>query len=140
MADGKPAELEIGKQRLHVTQRDLTGRRIPYMADCSAAVQSPDHFLGAEIVADEALPAMRVELLTVIGHDTGGLLAAVLQCVHPERGHRRCIGVAVYPEHTAFVVKVIRVQGIGRWHRRSSFRSTVHNYFTKRMPAGHRAT
>src|SRR5712671_2673601 len=54
VADREPAELEIGEKRLHVAQRDLAGCRIANMADRSVAGQSPDDFLGAEIIADVA--------------------------------------------------------------------------------------
>src|SRR5437763_8497913 len=85
VADGEPAKLEIGKQRLHVAQRNLTRRRIADMANCSTAAQPFDHLLGTEIVADEALSAMRAELLAIIGDDPRSLLAAMLQRMHPER-------------------------------------------------------
>src|SRR5580704_2524344 len=111
VADGEPAEFEIGKQRLHVAQRDLTGRSIAYMADCGAAAQAFNHLLGAEIVADETLSAMGVELLAVIGDDPGCFLTAMLERVHPERSERRRIGVAIDPEYAAFFVEMIAVQG-----------------------------
>ena len=111
MANGEPAELEIGKQRLHVAQRDLTRRRIANMANRSTAAQPFDHLLGAEIVADEALSAMRVELLAVISDDPGGFLTAMLQRMHPERRERCRIGVAIDPEYAAFFVEMIGVQG-----------------------------
>src|SRR5271155_5491734 len=111
VADGEPAELEIGKQRLHVAQRDLAGCRISDMADSGTAGQATDDLLGAEIVADETLSAMRVELLAVIGDDPGSLLTAMLERVHPERRERRSIGVAIDPEHAAFFVEMIDVQG-----------------------------
>ena len=116
VADGEPAELEIGEQRLHVAQRDLAGRRIADMADRGTAAQAPDHLLGAEIVADKAQSAMRVELLAVIGDDPGSLLAAMLQRVQTERRQRRGVGVAIDPEYAAFFVEMIasRSEGIGR--------------------------
>src|SRR5690242_17080161 len=111
VADGEPAKLEIGKQRLHVAQRNLTRRRIADMANCSTAAQPFDHLLGTEIVTDETLSAMRVELLAVIGDDPGGFLTTMLQSVHPQRSERRGIGVAIDPEYAAFFVEMIGVQG-----------------------------
>jgi len=135
MANGEPAELEIGEQGLHVAQRDLARRSVADVSDRRIAAQASDHFLGAEIVADMAEPAMRVELLAIIGDDPGSLLPAVLQRVEAEC--RQCcrIGVAKDPEHAAFFMEVIRVQGIGRQgsrgHRRSSSRHPLHNSFIK---------
>jgi hypothetical protein len=63
------------------------------------------------MVADEALSAMRVELLAVIGDDPGSLLPAMLERVHPERRERRGIGVAIDPEYSAFFVEMVGVQG-----------------------------
>ena len=51
------------------------------VTDRGTAGQAPDDLLGAEIVADEALPAVRAELLAVISDDASGLLATVLQSV-----------------------------------------------------------
>src|SRR5258708_39609597 len=129
-------ELEIGEKRLHVAQRDLACCRIPNMADRSAAAQSPDDFLGAEIIADMAKSAVRVELPTIIGDDAGGLLAAMLQRVQPQRSERRRIGVPIHPEHAAFFMEMIGVQGIVRHHRRSSSRDQLHNYFINQMRVG----
>jgi hypothetical protein len=81
------------------------------MADRGAAAQAFNHLLGAEIVADETLSAMRVELLAVIGDDPGCFLTAMLERVHPERSERRRIGVAIDPEYAAFFVEMIGVQG-----------------------------
>ena len=89
---------------------------------------------------------MRAELLAVIGDNPGRLLAAMLQSVKAERRQRRRVGVAIHPEHAAFLVKMIRVQDIGRQavnrlrigrgHRRSLSRSPLHNSFIKEMPVG----
>ena len=136
VADREPAELEIGEKRLYVAQRDLAGCRIANMADRGAAAQSPDDFLGAEIIADMTQSAVRVELPAIIGDDAGGLLAAMLQRMQAERGKRRRIGVAIHPEHAAFVMEMIGVQGIVRRHRRSSSRDPLHNCFINQMRVG----
>src|SRR4029077_478267 len=118
-------------------------RRIADMADRGIAAQPPDHLLGAEIVADVSQPAMRVELLAIIGDDTGGLLATMLKRVQTERRHCCRVGVAKDPEYAAFFLEMIRGQGggrrgIGRRHRRSSSQSPVHNSFTKEKRVGSR--
>src|SRR6516162_9438368 len=97
------------------------------MAYRGAAAQALDHFPRAEVIADMTTPAMRVELLTVIGDDTRGFLAAMLQRVQTECCQRGGVGVAINPKHAAVFVKVIRVRGIGRRHRRSSSRNPIHN-------------
>src|ERR1700686_5038838 len=106
------------------------------MADRGTAAQASDYLLGAEIVADEALSAMRVELLAVIGDDPGSLLTAMLERMHPERREGRRVGVAIDPEYAAFFVEMIGVQRIGpywigRGHRRSSLLNPLHNSFIK---------
>ena len=58
---------------------------------------------------------MRAELLPVIGDDTGGFLAAVLQGVEPKRGQGRRVGMAINPENAAFVVEVV-IGVAGRRH------------------------
>ena len=122
VADGEPAELEIGEERLHIAHRDLTGRRVANMADGDIAAQPRDHLLGAEIVADLAETAVGVELFAVIGDDPGRFLPAMLQCVQAEGSQRCRVGVAIHGEDAAFLVKVVRFEGIGRRHPRSSFR------------------
>src|SRR5262249_48367977 len=82
--------------------------------DRGITAQAPDHLLGAEIVADKSLTAMRVELLAIIGDDAGGLLAAMLQRVQAECSDSCRVRVTKDPEHTAFLVKGIGFQGIGR--------------------------
>ena len=40
VAEGEPAELEIGEERLHVAQRDLARRRVAHMADGARSRQT----------------------------------------------------------------------------------------------------
>ena len=115
MADRQSAKGEIGEERLDVAQRDLAGRRIPAMTDRRRARQTRDHVLRAEIVADQTGTAMRTELVAVIGDDAGRLLAAMLQCVQPERGQCRRVLVPVDPENPAFLVEPIRFR-VGPQH------------------------
>src|ERR1700737_3917170 len=96
------------------------------MADGGTAAQPSDHLLGAEIVADLAETAVGVELFPVIGNDPRRLLSAMLQRVQTEGSQRRRVGVAVDPEDAAFLMKVVRIKGIGRRHPRSSFRHRRH--------------
>src|SRR6516162_6158384 len=136
VANGEPAELEIGEERLHVAQCDLAGRRIADVADGGTAAQPADHFLGAEIVADLAHPAVGAELLAVVGDNAGRLLPAMLQRMQAERCERRRIGVAIDPEYAALLVKVVRIEGINRRHPRSSFRLLKNGDFSVRIRVG----
>ena len=67
-----------------------------------------------EMVADEPVPPLRVELPAVEGDDAGGLLAAMLQRVQPERRDGRRIRMAVDAEHAAFLAQCVRV-AIAQW-------------------------
>ena len=78
-----------------------------------------------------AHPAVGVELFAVISDDAGRLLPTMLQRVQAERGQRRRVGMAVHPEHAAFLVEVVRIEGIGRRHRRSSSRQLKNGDFTR---------
>ena len=111
VADGEPAELEIGEQRLDVAQRHLAGRRVTHMADRGLPGQPGDHLFRAEVVADLPHAAVGAELLPVIGDDAGRLLTAVLQRVQAERNERRRIGMAIHPEHAALFMEMIPVDG-----------------------------
>src|SRR5260370_15867846 len=117
VADGEPAELEIGEQRLHVAQRHLAGRGIAHMAEGGMTEEPADDFLRAEILADMTHAAMGMELLAVIGHDPGGFLAAMLERVQAERNQRGGVGMAVNPEDAAFLAQMVVIVGIGCEHR-----------------------
>ena len=132
VADGEPAELEIGEQRLYVAHRHLAGRRIAHMADRGPPRKTADHLFRAEIVADLAHAAMGAELLAVISDDARRLLPAMLQRVQAECRECCCFGMTVDAEDAALLVQVVCIQnigdrgidihGIGVGHRRSSLR------------------
>ena len=67
MRHGEAAELEIGVERLHVAQDGVAGGGVAVVADGDAAGQLGDHLGVAEIVADQAQAAMRVEAGAVEG-------------------------------------------------------------------------
>src|SRR5205823_13072089 len=116
VADRQPAELEIGEQRLDVALCYLAGCRIAAVADRDSAGEAVDDVARPEIVADQSRPAMRVELAAVIGDDAGGLLAAMLQGMQPQRRQRGGVRMAVNPENAALFVEMIRVSAAGRQH------------------------
>ena len=122
MANRKPTQLDLEKQRLDVAQRDLAGRRVADMTDRGMAGQLSDDVRGAEIVADEAHAAVGVELLAVIGDDPSRLLTAMLQRVETERRQCRGVRVAENAEDAAFLVKTIRVAVAGCQHARPRLR------------------
>jgi hypothetical protein len=73
------------------------------MADREVAGEALDHLAAGEGVADQAEPLLRVKPRAVEGDDAGGLLAAVLQSVQPERGDGGGFRVAENAEHAAFL-------------------------------------
>ena len=79
MSDREAAGLELGEQRLDIAQYGVAGRRIAHMADRPASWQAVDGRRVREMIANQPLPALRVEPHAVIGDDAGGLLAAMLQ-------------------------------------------------------------
>ena len=62
MRHREAAELEIGVERLHVAQDGAAGRGVAVVADRRGAGQRGDHPRVAEIVADQAQAAMRMEV------------------------------------------------------------------------------
>ena len=66
MADREAAGVELGKQRLHVAQDGLAGRRIAHMPDCGGAGQAIDHLASGEGVADEAEAPLGMKPLAVV--------------------------------------------------------------------------
>ena len=119
VADRKAAGIEFGEQRLHVAQDGRAGGGVADMADRGSAGQAFDHLAAGEGVADEAEPPFAVKPGAVEGDDAGGLLAAMLQGVQPERGDGGGFGMAENAEHAAFLaqrvaVEVWRPDGSGR--------------------------
>ena len=85
MADRKAAGVEFGEQRLHIAQDGGAGGGVADMADGGIAGKPLDHLAAGEGVADQAKPPLGMKPGAVEGDDAGGLLAAVLQGVQPER-------------------------------------------------------
>ena len=110
MADGKAAGIELGKQRLHVAQNGLAGRRIAHMADRGVAGQAIDDLAPGKGVADQAEPAFGVKALAVERDDAGGFLAAMLERMQAERRNRRGVGMTEDAEHAAFFAEPVRVE------------------------------
>ena len=110
MGDREAAGLEFGEQRLDVAQRRLAGGRIADMADGGRARKPVDDGGAGEVVADQALAALRMESLAVEGDDARRLLPAMLQGVQAERDDRGRVGMAENAEDAAFLAQAVRVE------------------------------
>ena len=131
MSDREAAGLEFGEQRLDIAQDGVAGRRIAHMADRRASRQAVDGRGAREVIADQPLPALRVEADAVESDDAGGLLAAMLQGVQAERGDGGGVGVIENAEDAALLAQSVavgveagvarRVRGQFRRRRRHCF-------------------
>ena len=110
MRHREAAAVEFGEERLHVAQDGLSGRGVAHVTDRRGAPQPPDRLLLGEMIAHEAVPPLGLELPPVEGHDAGGLLAAVLERVQPERRDGGSVAVAEDAEHSAFLAQRFRFQ------------------------------
>jgi len=71
------------------------------MADRDIAGQAIDHLAAGEGVADQAQPPLGMEPGSVVGHNSGCFLSAMLQGVQAKRGDGSGFGVAENAEHAA---------------------------------------
>src|ERR1700743_406346 len=102
MADGKAAELQIGKQRLHVAQASSPRRRIPDMTDGTVARQTTDHRFLGEMIGDMARRTISVEF-AVETDDPGGFLATMLQGMQAQDRMGRRVIIAENTKDAAFL-------------------------------------
>ena len=110
MGDREAAGLELGEQRLDIAQYGVAGRRVAHVADRRPPGQAVDGRAAREVIADQPLPALRVEPDAVESDDAGGLLAAMLQRVQPERDDRRGVGVIEDAEDATFLAQPVAVR------------------------------
>ena len=108
--DGDAADFELGKQRLHVAEDRLAGRRVAHVAHRHVAGDAREGRGVGEMVADEAELALGVELAAVEADDARRFLAAMLQRVEAERRERRGVGVAQNAEHPALFAQGVAVE------------------------------
>ena len=113
MGDREAAGGELGEERLDVAQRRLAGRRIADMADRRAPGEGADHAVLVEGVGDMAHRAVAVEAGAVIAGDAGRFLAAMLERVEAQCGHRGGGVGAPDSEHAAFLAELVVVIGAG---------------------------
>ena len=109
MGDREAAGLELGEQRLDVAQHGVAGRRIAHMADRRASRQAVDGRRIREVVADQPLPALRVEPDAVESDDAGGLLAAMLQRMEAKRGDGGGVRMVKNAEDAALLAQSVAV-------------------------------
>ena len=120
VGDGEAAGVEVGEQRLHVAQDGVAGGGVAVVAEGDVALEAADDVGLVEVVADEAEAALGMEMVAVEGDDAGGLLAAMLQGVQPERGQRGGVLVAEDAEDAALLAQAIVVVGPQRCSPRAS--------------------
>ena len=109
VADRDAADFELGKERLHVAEDRLAGRRVAHVAHRHVAGDAGEGRGLGEMVADEAKLAFRVELAAIEADDARRLLAAMLERVEAERRERRGVGVAQNAEHPALFAQGVAV-------------------------------
>ena len=109
MSDSEAAGLELGEQRLDVAQNGFACGRIAHMADRHASRQAVDGRAAREVVADQPLPALRVEPDAVVSDDARGFLAAMLQRMQPKRSDRGGVRMVENAEDAAFFAQPVAV-------------------------------
>ncbi len=118
VCDGEPTELEIGEQRLDISQYRVARCRIAVVADSGITREPLDDVFRTETVADQAQGPMSMKVFAVERDDPGRLLAAMLERVEPQRGQRGRVVVAKDAKNAAFLVKFVIVKGKhGQNHR-----------------------
>ena len=129
MGDREAAGVEFGEQRLDVAQDRFAGGGVADVADGRRTGQALDRRGAGEMVADQALPALRMEPRAVEGDDARRLLAAMLQGVQPQRGDRGGVGMSENAENAALLAQpvVVEIQSrrFGRHARGESGREVV---------------
>src|SRR5262245_27673545 len=82
------------------------------MPDSDRAGQAVNHLAAGEALAHEAHTAVGVETLAVVGDDSGGFLAAMLEGVQSERRNRRRIRVPKHAEYAALLTQTVIIQAV----------------------------
>ena len=114
MCDREAAGGKISVKRLDVAKRGLARRRIADMAAGHTAGQRANHVVAIEIPCHVTHGAMGMEMVTVEAGDPGRFLAAMLECVQPQRDQRRCALIPRYTKYPAFLAERVAVIGIER--------------------------
>ena len=109
VGDCEAPGLELGEQRLDIAQHGVAGRRIANVADRLSARQSVDGRRIREVIANQPLSALRVEPHPVVSDDAGGLLAAMLQGMQPERGNGGGVRMVKDTEDAALLAQPVAV-------------------------------
>ena len=109
MANSKAAEFVLGEQRLHVAQNGLAGGGVTRVTNSGVALQPLHDGIRVEVLRNVPQAPVRIELLPVEADHACGLLASVLQGVHPQRGMRGGLRVADNAEDPALFLQMIVV-------------------------------
>jgi hypothetical protein len=109
VGDCEAPGLELGEQRLDVTQYGVAGGRIANMADGPSPRQAIDRRSIREVIADQPLAALRVEPDAVESDNAGGFLAAMLQRMQPERGNGGGVRMVEDAEDAALLAQPVAI-------------------------------
>ena len=110
VADRQAAAVELGEQRLHVTQDGLAGGGVAHVAHRGHAGQTLDHLPAGEVVPHETHAALGMEPLAVERDDARGLLPTVLKGMQAEGGDGSGIRMPEDAEDAALFPQPVAVQ------------------------------
>ena len=97
---------QAGYDGLHVFHLAAARSTVAHMADGVLAGHAVQ-IVAAEHITQQALALPAADGLAVCHGDTRALLAPVLQCMQAEIGQMCRVALAVYAEHTAFLVQTL---------------------------------
>ena len=110
MGDREAAGVQFGEQRLHVAQNRFAGGGVTDVPDGRRTGQAFDRRGAGEMVADQALPTLRMEARAVEGDDARRLLSAMLQGVQAQRRDRGGVRMSENPENAALLSQPVVVE------------------------------
>src|SRR5258707_10635502 len=118
MAEGEAAELQIGKERLHIAQAGATGRRVAHMADGTESSQPTDHRFFRKMIGNKTGRAIGMEFTAIEADDARRFLATMLQSMQAEDGMGRRVIIPENSKDAAFLFQMVivkRLRGHHRW-------------------------
>ena len=107
--DAKPADGEVGEERLDVAHFGGALRGIAVVADGRPPRERVDHLARGKYIADQPERPVRMKERAVGADDAGRFLAPVLQRVQAERGMGGCVGVPEDAEDPALLPQFVVV-------------------------------
>ena len=125
---GDRSVLCLNEERLGIAQRRRAGRGVAHVTQGEIALQTGDAFRRKDL-RNQAGILVHVNTAPVRYGNSGGLLAAMLQCIQAEEGHARHIfSGRIDAQHAAFFLRVLVGQPIDG--------SGAFNHAVRRHPAG----